>query len=562
MATVAALAFAIAAPIARAATPTAFVYATSSNPTLAAYAAGDTGALTALAPALVPAVATSTGIAAGPNGRTLYVVDQATDDVSQYAVAEDGTLTPKSPATVATGTTPFGIAVAPDGAHVYVTNQDDGTVSVFTAGSDGALAGTGTTVGAGSGPVQIALSPDGGSAYVTNADDETISQYDVDSTDGSLTPKSDPTVDAAGVPFAIAVSPNGQSVYVTSRQDSGFVRQYSVGAGGELAPMATPTVAAGGRPAGILATAGGVYVSNFADDTISQFNAGADGALRAKADAVSAPHNPFGMTLAPDGHSLYVAAFGDGTVGQYDVGADGALTAKSPLAVAADTRPVAIVAVPGPDAQAPTVDLRTPADGAQYTQGDDVEADYSCADAGGSGLASCTGDVPDGQPIDTSTPGSFTFTVVAADGAGNRTTVTHGYTVTAPPPPEPKVVFEGFTGPIHSGSVVRAGSVVPIAFSLGGDHGLGVLADGSPSSVKVDCGRPGKPRGGSPAQSDDGLRFDDTSGDYTFAWQTRGSWAGTCRAFLVTLPDCSVHRLVVKFRPAYSSWYYRPRSHR
>jgi YVTN family beta-propeller protein len=551
MATAAAALLAVAPPLAHAATPSAFVYATSSNPKIAQYSADDAGLLTPLSPALVPAVSTSTGVAASPDGRTLYVVDQTTDDVSQWAIAEDGTLTPKSPATVATGTTPFGIAVAPDGAHVYVTNEDDGTISVFAVAADGTLVAD-TTVAAGDSPVQIALSPDGTSAYAVNTVGGTISQYDVDPADGSLTPKADPTVDAPGVPFAIAVSPDGDSVYVTNRQSPGFVRQYSVGAGGELTPMAVPTVAAGTRPAGIVATADGVYVSNFASDTLSQYDAGADGALTPKAPDVGAPHNPFGMTLSPDGHSLYVAGFGEGKVGQYDAAADGTLRPKSPLTVAADVRPLAIVAVPPPDTQAPTVDLRTPPDDAQYEQGDHVEADYSCADEGGSGLASCTGDVASGEDLDTSAPGTFQFTVVARDGAGNETTVTHSYTVTEPPPP----VFQGFVGPIQDGSAVRAGSVVPIAFSLGGDRGLDVLADGSPTSGRVACNDPGTPASEWPAESADGLSFDQATSAYTFAWQTRRSWAGTCRAFVLRLGDGTVAQLVVTFRPAYWYWHH------
>jgi YVTN family beta-propeller protein len=553
MATVAGLALAFAAPPARAATPTAFVYATSSNPTLAQYAIGDGGVLNALGPP-APGLASSTGIAASPNGRTLYVVDQPTDNVSQYAIADDGTLTPKSPASVATGTTPFGIAVAPDGRHVYVTNQDDNSISIFAVAADGALVPGTTRVDAGSGPVQIALSPDGTSAYVTNAGDETISEYDVDPAFGALKSKRAP-IKAPGVPFAIAISTDGRSVYVTNRQAPGFVREYSVGAGGELTPMAPDTVPAGTRPAGILATATGVYVTNFGDDTLTHYTEGADGALTARAD-LTTPHNPFGMTLSPDGHSLYVAGYGAGRVGQYDVGADGALTAKAPADVAADTRPLAIAAVQPLEQQRPTVDLRTPADGAQFDQGAEVAADYSCADAGGSGLTSCTGDVADGAALDTSTPGTFSFTVVGRDGAGNETTVTHGYTVVAQ---ESDIAFGGFVGPIQDGSVVRAGSVVPIAFSLGGFHGLDVLADGSPSSVKVDCGHPGYATGGHPAQSDDGLQFDEETGNYTFAWQTRSSWAGTCRAFLVTLRDGSVERLVVSFRS--TCWYWRPWRH-
>ena len=41
-------------------------------------------------------------------------------------------------------------------------------------------------------------------------------------------------------------------------------------------------------------------------------------------------------------------------------------------------------------------------------------------------MASCTGTVPNGQPLDT-TPGTHTFTVTAIDNAGNTTTVTHSY---------------------------------------------------------------------------------------------------------------------------------------
>jgi hypothetical protein len=50
-----------------------------------------------------------------------------------------------------------------------------------------------------------------------------------------------------------------------------------------------------------------------------------------------------------------------------------------------------------------------------------VLADYGCTDEeGGSGLASCDGTVPSGQPIDTSTKGDHTFIVTARDKAGNE----------------------------------------------------------------------------------------------------------------------------------------------
>lgn len=76
----------------------------------------------------------------------------------------------------------------------------------------------------------------------------------------------------------------------------------------------------------------------------------------------------------------------------------------------------------------PAVDLRTPADGAAYGLGQDVEVDYSCSDAG-SGLATCVGDADDGTALDTSTVGTHEFTVTATDAGDNTTAVTHTYTV-------------------------------------------------------------------------------------------------------------------------------------
>ena len=94
--------------------------------------------------------------------------------------------------------------------------------------------------------------------------------------------------------------------------------------------------------------------------------------------------------------------------------------------VASNTVPVGPV---GPDLTDPEVTITTPVDGATYGQGTVVAASYGCTDAGGSGLASCVGDVADGAPIDTSTLGLKTFTVIGTDNASNTTTVTHNYTV-------------------------------------------------------------------------------------------------------------------------------------
>jgi hypothetical protein len=84
---------------------------------------------------------------------------------------------------------------------------------------------------------------------------------------------------------------------------------------------------------------------------------------------------------------------------------------------------------PFPDHLRPRVAMRTPAAGATYLQGDDVRAQYFCADEGGASLATCDGSVRNGALLDTDTPGEHTVEVTATDGAGNTRTLTRTYSV-------------------------------------------------------------------------------------------------------------------------------------
>jgi len=89
-------------------------------------------------------------------------------------------------------------------------------------------------------------------------------------------------------------------------------------------------------------------------------------------------------------------------------------------------------------AGAPSVSVTAPVEGARYSQGQTVDASYSCSEgAGGPGLKpgteGCSGTVASGAAIDTSTAGEQSFSVTATSSDGQSTTETVGYTVVAPP---------------------------------------------------------------------------------------------------------------------------------
>ncbi len=85
------------------------------------------------------------------------------------------------------------------------------------------------------------------------------------------------------------------------------------------------------------------------------------------------------------------------------------------------------------DTIAPTIQISTPAQGATFQRGQDVKADYSCADQlNGTGVSSCAGTVAAGARIDTASAGTKTFTVNASDNAGKKATLSKTYTVVAP----------------------------------------------------------------------------------------------------------------------------------
>jgi DNA-binding beta-propeller fold protein YncE len=103
------------------------------------------------------------GVEVSPDGKSVYATtyDSETDgSVSQFDVGSGGTLSPKSPPTLAARDGAIGMAVSPDGESLYVTNQNSNNVSQYDVSAGGNLSPKNpATVAAGRGPTAVAVSP-------------------------------------------------------------------------------------------------------------------------------------------------------------------------------------------------------------------------------------------------------------------------------------------------------------------------------------------------------------------------------------------------------------------
>ena len=96
---------------------------------------------------------------------------------------------------------------------------------------------------------------------------------------------------------------------------------------------------------------------------------------------------------------------------------------------ASEPKTASVTTPPQLGTTAPGISITTPVDGATYKRRSAINANYNCTDTVDSS-PQCTGTVPTGSAIDTSTVGTKTFTVTAEDDAGNTTSVTNTYYVT------------------------------------------------------------------------------------------------------------------------------------
>jgi hypothetical protein len=111
--------------------------------------------------------------------------------------------------------------------------------------------------------------------------------------------------------------------------------------------------------------------------------------------------------------------------------------------------------------------------------------------------------------------------------------------------------FTGFFQPVDNlptTNTARAGSAIPVRFSLGGDHGLDIFAEGHPKFVYQACDAgPADPIEETATSSTSGLTYHAGSDQYTYTWKTRKEWVNKCGTLYVNLNDGSIHPAEFRF---------------
>jgi hypothetical protein len=161
-----------------------------------------------------------------------------------------------------------------------------------------------------------------------------------------------------------------------------------------------------------------------------------------------------------------------------------------------------------------------------------------------SGLATDPSDAT--VELNTGTTGQKTASFKAVDRVGHEKTESCTYNVIFD--------FSGFFRPVDNPDVVnsaKAGSTIPVKFSLGGDQGLNIFWTLTPNVSYPNSGKltidqvTGDPIDALEEYSTatvSGLKYDATANQYIYNWKTDKNWAGTYRQLIIRLEDGTYHR--------------------
>ena len=112
--------------------------------------------------------------------------------------------------------------------------------------------------------------------------------------------------------------------------------------------------------------------------------------------------------------------------------------------------------------------------------------------------------------------------------------------------------FSGFQQPVDNLptlNTAKAGSAIPVKFSLSGDKGLNIFMAGFPKSqgILCDSSQPTDAIEQTVTAGNSSLQYDPLTDTYTYVWKTDKAWANSCRQLTVQFIDGAFYQANFKF---------------
>lgn len=290
------------------------------------------GALTALGSSRVTQNAPY-AVVVTPDGKFVYVSNQASASVSSYAVNADGSLTAKS--TYATLTFPEGMAMDRAGHFLYVACHDSDAVCGFQINTDGSLTALDANPGtptldpfpAGNGPASVVVDPQNGFVVVGNVDTPSLGLYSFNPSTGMLALLN--TTTPGGTPSAVAMNAAGTQIFATESGGSA-VDAFSLNRTTH-AVASLGSALSGGTPVALAMDPTGTYLysANYGGNTVTAFAIGSGGLSYPGGTEVdsSTGLNPAGLATDGPDRILFVNCYSGNTTQAFGINTDGSLVA-------------------------------------------------------------------------------------------------------------------------------------------------------------------------------------------------------------------------------------------